>query len=139
MSRQKKSMLSELNLILVCFDIRKISPNHNIISKHISSLTLRCLTDTSVCSLKWRPNICLTYRRRHTRKNICILHYMEIYEPKRVNPVVNIIGVNSLRLGGLHIRNMKKKSKVDLRLFLFLLYHMISSKIGRLGAIWLEI
>ena len=30
-------------------------------------------------------------------------HYMESSEPKYVNPVLNIIGVNSLRLGGLHI------------------------------------
>ena len=28
---------------------------------------------------------------------------MEAYEPKWVNPVLNIIGVNSLKLGGLHI------------------------------------
>ena len=28
---------------------------------------------------------------------------MEASEPKLVNPVLNIIGVNSLRLGGLHI------------------------------------
>ena len=31
------------------------------------------------------------------------LFYMEASEPKWVNPVLNIIGVNSLRLGGLHI------------------------------------
>ena len=29
--------------------------------------------------------------------------YMEASEPKSVNPVLNTIGVNSLRLGGLHI------------------------------------
>ena len=29
--------------------------------------------------------------------------YMEASEPKWVNPVLNIIRVNSLRLGGLHI------------------------------------
>ena len=28
---------------------------------------------------------------------------MEVFEPKCVNPVSNIIGVNSLRLGGLQI------------------------------------
>ena len=32
---------------------------------------------------------------------ICI--YMEASEPKWVNPVLNIIKVNSLSLGGLHI------------------------------------
>ena len=29
--------------------------------------------------------------------------YMEASEPKKVNPISNIIGVNSLRLGGLYI------------------------------------
>ena len=29
-------------------------------------------------------------------------YYWETFEPKRVNSVLNIIGVNSLRLGGLH-------------------------------------
>ena len=28
---------------------------------------------------------------------------MEVFESKRVNPISNIIGVNSLRFGGLHI------------------------------------
>ena len=28
---------------------------------------------------------------------------MEGYKPKRVNPVSNIVGINSLWLGGLHI------------------------------------
>ena len=32
-----------------------------------------------------------------------MLDYMEAFEPKWVNPVLNIIGVNSFRLGGLHI------------------------------------
>ena len=31
------------------------------------------------------------------------LYYMELSEPKSVNPVLDIIGVNSLRLEGLHI------------------------------------
>ena len=36
--------------------------------------------------------------------NLLILnYYMEAYEPKCVNPVLNSIGVNSLKLGGLHI------------------------------------
>ena len=33
----------------------------------------------------------------------CILH-MEASEPKCVNSILNIIDVNSLRLGGLHIQ-----------------------------------
>ena len=32
-------------------------------------------------------------------------NYMEASEPKRDNLVLNIIGVNSLRLGGLHIKH----------------------------------
>ena len=31
------------------------------------------------------------------------MEYLEVSEPRWVNPILNIIGVNSLRLGGLHI------------------------------------
>ena len=36
---------------------------------------------------------------------IYINHYLEASKPKWVNPILNIIGINSLRLGGLHFRN----------------------------------
>ena len=59
-----------------------------------------------------------------------LLCNMEASEPKRVNPVLNIIWVNLLRLGGLHI-NWKLKtwsiySKINhkTRLFLMWIIHL---------------
>ena len=40
--------------------------------------------------------------------------YIEASEPKWVNPVLNIIEVNSLRLGGLHLLVVLKVIQVEL-------------------------
>ena len=50
----------------------------------------------------WMLVPCLKYPMRETPW-IYHYYYMETSEPKWVNPVLNTIGVNSLRLGGLEI------------------------------------
>ena len=45
----------------------------------------------------------ISYINGNFIKQIKLHDYMEASEPKLVNPVLNIIGVNSLRLGGLHM------------------------------------
>ena len=47
---------------------------------------------------------------------------MEASEPKRVNPLLNIIGVNSLRLGGLQMEYCKTKLKTSNEIILYLCY-----------------
>ena len=52
----------------------------------------------------WRRiNICTTRVSFNQDFLKFILEHMEAFEPKWVNPVLNIIGVNSFRLGGLQI------------------------------------
>ena len=43
------------------------------------------------------------------------IDYMEESEPKWVNPVLNIIGVNSLRLGGFQLSIQHTGSNLDLQ------------------------
>ena len=38
-----------------------------------------------------------------------MLEYMDVFEPKRVNSILNISRVNSLKLGGLHVVRKRKK------------------------------
>ena len=40
--------------------------------------------------------------------------YMETSESTLVNPILNILGVNSLRLGGLHINICKPARQIDI-------------------------
>ena len=42
----------------------------------------------------------------HSMPRSVMKNYMEASKPKWVNPVLDIIGVNSLRLGGLHVIKM---------------------------------
>ena len=65
---------------------------------------------------------------------------MEASEPKWVNPILDIIGVNSLRLGGLHIMHKyfnelyKYKVKVDLEDIRYVM-HICGAHLNQIGPI----
>ena len=62
--------------------------------------------------------------------------YMEAFELKWVNPIFNIIGVNSLKLWGLHIK--PKKSIRDIKISYFIYIGNFSHKIWYIMANFFE-
>ena len=72
--------------------------------------------------LKWRYNSEMSsHHIIVVHKSEIILSQMEASEPKWVNPVLNIVGVNSFRLGGLQMFSRFLYGNH------FILWHVISS------------
>ena len=62
-----------------------------------------------------------------------MLLYLEAFEPKSVNSLLNIIGVNSLRLGGLHLQD-NEKNNISRIYIVFFIFYSPKPKIRGMGA-----